>query len=339
MKLSIFFLMCALIVPCIPAVAAAEGAPGLINSLNGNVEYSEYSNTTSKEEEPLMLLIHKAGYKGGWNSINQEWDDYIPLDDVNEAVLFQYYHSCRPASVAETQLIEAIIDNDLQRVKVLLASGVTPNVATLPDIESPLYLAIGDKSNAECDGTHLKTEFREGQTELAKTLLQAGANPNLPSTLLLHTPLMEAARTGDIVLAKLLLQKGADIHARSDSGMTALHFAAAEGSPEMVKLLLNNGALPNLSTTDMGFLKLPESPPGITPLHLAAEAGQAESVHLLLQSGAYVDTPDSKGNTPYFYAAMMKQHDCMEILQNAGADTQFRNKDGRTPEEEAQWYR
>ena len=65
MKLSIFFLMCALIVPCIPAVAAAEGAPGLINSLNGNVEYSEYSNTTSKEEEPLMLLIHKAGYKGG----------------------------------------------------------------------------------------------------------------------------------------------------------------------------------------------------------------------------------------------------------------------------------
>ena len=335
MKLSIFFLMCALIVPCIPAVAAAEGAPGLINSLNGNVEYSEYSNTTSIEEEPLMLLIHKAGYKGGWNSINQEWDDYIPLDDVNEAVLFQYYHSCRPASVAETQLIEAIIDNDLQRVKVLLASGVNPNVATLPDIESPLYLAIGDKSNAECDGTHLKTEFREGQTELAKTLLQAGANPNLPSTLLLHTPLMEAARTGDIVLAKLLLQKGADIHARSDSGMTALHFAAAESTPKMVKLLLAQGATPNLATTSEGFLLESDATKGVTPLHLAAEAGMAESVQLLLQAGAYADTPDAEGNTPYFYAAMRNHTDCMQILHAAGAEAKLLDKERNTPEETA----
>ena len=335
MKLSIFFLMSALIVPCIPAVAAAEGAPGLINSLNGNVEYSEYSNTTSKEEEPLMLLIHKAGYKGGWNSINQEWDDYIPIDDVNEAVLFQYYHSCRPASVAETQLIEAIIDNDLQRVKVLLASGVNPNVATLPDIESPLYLAIGDKSNAECDGTHLKTEFREGQTELAKTLLQAGANPNLPSTLLLHTPLMEAARTGDIVLAKLLLQKGADIHARSDSGMTALHFAAAESTPKMVKLLLTQGATPNLATTSEGFLLESAATKGVTPLHLAAEAGMAESVRLLLQAGAYADTPDAEGNTPYFYAARRNHTDCMQILHAAGAETKFLDKERNTPEETA----
>lgn len=335
MKLSIFFLMCALIVPCIPAVAAAEGVPGLINSQNGNVEYSEYSNTTSKEEEPLMLLIHKAGYKGGWNSINQEWDDYIPLDDVNEAVLFQYYHSCRPASVAETQLIEAIKDNDLQRVKVLLASGVNPNVATLPDIESPLYLAIGDKSNAECDGTHLKTEFREGQTELAKTLLQAGAAPNLPSTLLLHTPLMEAARTGDIVLAKLLLQKGADIHARSDSGMTALHFAAAESTPKMVKLLLAQGATPNLATTSEGFLLESDATKGVTPLHLAAEAGMAESVQLLLQAGAYADTPDAEGNTPYFYAALRNHTDCMQILHAAGAETKFLDKERNTPEETA----
>ncbi|MBQ4593330.1 MAG: ankyrin repeat domain-containing protein [Akkermansia sp.] len=335
MKLSIFFLMCALIVPCIPAVAAAEGDPGLINSLNGKVEYSEYSNTTSKEEEPLMLLIHKAGYKGGWNSINQEWDDYIPLADVNEAVLFQYYHSCRPASVAETQLIEAIKDNDLQRVKVLLASGVNPNVATLPDIESPLYLAIGDKSNAECDGTHLKTEFREGQTELAKTLLQAGASPNLPSTLLLHTPLMEAARTGDIVLAKLLLQKGADIHARSDSGMTALHFAAAESTPKMVKLLLAQGATPNLATTSEGFLLESDATKGVTPLHLAAEAGMAESVQLLLQAGAYADTPDAEGNTPYFYAAMRNHTDCMQILHAAGAETKFLDKERNTPEETA----
>lgn len=334
MKLSTFFLTCTLIVPCIPAVAAAVG-PELIKPLNGNAEYPEYSNAISEEEEPQMLLIHKAGYKGAWNSISQEWDDYIPLDDVNEAVLFQYYHSCRPASVAETQLIEAIKENDLQRVKELLASGVNPNVATLPDIESPLYLAIGEKSNAECDGTHLKTEFREGQTELAKTLLQAGATPNLPSTLLLHTPLMEAARTGDVVLAKLLLQKGADIHACSDSGMTALHFAAAESTPEMVKLLLEQGATPNLATTSEGFLLESDATKGVTPLHLAAEAGMAESVQLLLQAGAYADTPDAEGNTPYFYAAMRNHTDCMQILHAAGADTGCLNKESDTPEDAA----
>ena len=282
-----------------------------------------------------LLLIDKAEFKNGVYHIGQLGDNYICL--YSDTDFFKYYAS--PATETEQQLISAVLNNDLPKVKELLSAGVNPNTADMRDMESPLYLAIGEKSNAECDGTPLWTDYREGQTEMARALLAAGADPNVPSTMLLHTPLMEAARTADIELVTTLLQKGADIHAKSCTGMTALHFAAAEGSPETVKLLLDNGALPNLSTTDLGFLKLPESPQGVTPLHLAAEAGQTESVKLLLQSGAYVDTPDSNGNTPYFYAAMMEHSDCMKILQNAGADTQFRNKAGRTPEEEAQWYR
>ncbi len=246
-----------------------------------------------------------------------------------EDLFYQYY--TRPANETETLLIEAVEANDFLRVRELLTDGVNPDIADFPDMESPLYLAIGDKRNAECDGTHLKTEFRQGQTELAKVLLEAGADPNLPSTIQLHTPLMEAARTGDITLAKLLLDKGANLHAVSSTGMTALHFAAAQGTPQMVKLLLAHGAMPNIATTDAVFLLETNATKGVTPLHLAAEAGMAESVRLLLQAGAYVNTPDSEGNTPYCYAVNRHHTDCMQILHEAGADTKCINQNSITP--------
>lgn len=238
------------------------------------------------------------------------------------------------SATEEEQLIQAVIDGNSQQVKELLASGVNPNVAISDEQESPLYLAIGDKSYAECDGTHLETRFRAGQTDLAKVLLEAGADPNLPSTIQLHTPLMEAARTGDIALAKILLEKGANLHAVSSTGMTALHFAAAEGSAEMVQFLLSKGAHPNIATTDAPFLNI-ECAKGVTPLHLAASAGNAEAITYLLQAGAYINTPDDEGDTPYFYACAEFDGACVQILQAAGADKKHRNKCGNTAELEA----
>ena len=41
---------------------------------------------------------------------------------------------------------------------------------------------------------------------------------------------------------ELLLAKGADINAKNDTGMTALHYASINGRKEFAKLLIEKGA-------------------------------------------------------------------------------------------------
>ena len=57
-----------------------------------------------------------------------------------------------------------------------------------------------------------------------------------------HTPLMEAAKEGDLEGAKDLIRRGADLEAKSPKGKTALHYAAANGRLQVVNLLLESGA-------------------------------------------------------------------------------------------------
>ena len=60
------------------------------------------------------------------------------------------------------------------------------------------------------------------------------------------------------VVPELLLERGADIHAKTDSGFMPLHTAADEGRKEIVVLLLARGAEVNARNKD-----------GETPLTLA----------------------------------------------------------------------
>jgi ankyrin repeat protein len=80
---------------------------------------------------------------------------------------------------------------------------------------------------------------------IIRLLLQAGADPNVhydtgdPSTVKQDgtTPLIAAARRGEVVIASLLLEAGADRHARDRTGRTALMRAIEWGTTEVVDLL------------------------------------------------------------------------------------------------------
>lgn len=71
-------------------------------------------------------------------------------------------------------------------------------------------------------------------------------------------------------------------------GVTALQQAIKEGSVEMVKTLLNNGANPDTCS----------SIDGRTALHCAIDATKVECIDLLLANGARTDIKDLHGNTP-----------------------------------------
>jgi hypothetical protein len=83
-----------------------------------------------------------------------------------------------------------------------------------------------------------------------------------------------------------VLNYGADVRVKDANGKTALHKAAEQGLSDMVKMLLDAGALPDAADKDRN-----------TALMLAAQAGHAKVVEVLLDVGAEPEVKNNTGKT------------------------------------------
>ncbi len=138
------------------------------------------------------------------------------------------------------------------------ALGQPDRVATLLAQDSQLVTAYS------ADGfTGLGFAAFFGHVELARLLLQSGADANRPSRNRLSVaPLHSAVAAGSLPLVELLLSHGALPDPVEGSGATPLHSAAGHGSREMVARLLAAGADPQRKTND-----------GKTPADIARQYG------------------------------------------------------------------
>lgn len=81
------------------------------------------------------------------------------------------------------------------------------------------------------------------QTEIAKVLLEQGANPGLQATNPSKVNALHAAvAKGNYELCELLVATGMDLNLGQTQQVTALHSAAHRGNLKMVQLLVENGA-------------------------------------------------------------------------------------------------
>jgi ankyrin repeat protein len=106
------------------------------------------------------------------------------------------------------------------------------------------------------------------QTEIAKVLLEQGANPELQAT----NPskvnaLHSAVAKGNYELCELLVATGMDLNLGQTQNVTALHSAAHRGNLKMVQLLVENGADIHAKMEN-----------GSTPLDLAKKDGHQDVV-------------------------------------------------------------
>src|SRR5262245_13921144 len=91
-----------------------------------------------------------------------------------------------------------------------------------------------------------------------------------------NTDLIAAAKKGDAAKVKKLIGDGADVNFKTPYGVTALLQAAGQGHLEVVKILLEHKADPNVKDTFYGQ----------TPLDSAGEEGKIEILKALLDAGA-----------------------------------------------------
>ncbi|ONM48513.1 hypothetical protein B0T44_16735 [Nocardia donostiensis] len=171
------------------------------------------------------------------------------------------------------------------------------------------------------------------------------------------TDLVNAVTDRDAATVKGLLAAGVDPDEPNEDGTTPLYRAAVNGSTELVRVLLAQGADPNLPSgaADEGLPlcaaacwnhagvveallaagadpDLPEPPhpeqtgPGTPPLLWAVRNGHRESVDLLLAAGADPNTP---GN-PLTVATRGGRYGIVRSLLERGANPACADDTGRT---------
>ncbi len=152
--------------------------------------------------------------------------------------------------------------NNAATIKPLLARGLDPNVREPERGETGLIVAL---RNDAMDVFKLL---------LAQPKIQLEAHAGNG-----NTALMMAAFKKNKPAVLALIGKGAQVNR---PGWTALHYAAAAGDIEIIRLLLEHHAYIDA-----------ESPTKVTPLMLAAREGQEEAVKVLLEEGADASLRDS----------------------------------------------
>ena len=143
----------------------------------------------------------------------------------------------------------------------------------------------GQAVNAQDDigNTALHYAANEGKLDVAKELINKGANVNAKGSGNDWTPLHSAVYGAHKDLVKLLLDEKANPNAATTTQWTAMHSAASEGQVPIIGLLLDAGA--NINAANFS---------GKTPIYLAAAGEHTSAVKFLLEKGAdpMLETPE-----------------------------------------------
>ena len=235
-------------------------------------------------------------------------------------------------SSGETLLMTAARTGNADVVEQLLARGADVNAAEHAyGQQTALMWAVAQQHADVVDvllahGADVAARSN-GWTEVVKTSRQT-ANPAYIMDLQQggYTPLLFAARVGDLASAKLLVAAGADVNDRAPSGTSAVVVAAHSGHGELAAFLLENGADPNSAGA------------GYTALHAAILQKDEPLVDALLVHGANPNAPLLKstpvrrasadfffspgfvGATPFWLAARFGAPKIMRRLAEHGAD-------------------
>ncbi len=262
-----------------------------------------------------------------------------------------------------TALMWAVAYRNPGAVAALLARGANPSLRSdpAPGGRRP-YLAPSGRQRIEQVARGIDVSGNGGRArptstgEEAPDTQESGGDDPPPGAGATRdagglTPLVFAAREGDIEIARLLLDAGADVNQTTEFGFTPLLTATQNRHYRLGNFLLERGADPNI-----------ENKGGWTPLYIATDNRNIEGgdyptrkpdmdhlefIKLLLAAGADVNVRMrsstetrtvfthqwlyENGATPFLRAAQSGDLTLMKLLLEHGADPKIATDDGVTP--------
>lgn len=180
-------------------------------------------------------------------------------------------------------------------------------------------VTLGAQTPAPGLSEQLYAAIRGGDHRRVAALATNTADVNVTERRGGATPLMHAAAFGSLETMRLLIDKGADVNARSAAGATALMWAATDLAK--VRLLIERGADVNAFSDS-----------GRTALQLAAMSdGSAPIVTLLRSRGAKAEAVDKEGTTTLLAATVGNDTGTIRQLVDADVNVNAANVIGFTP--------
>jgi len=304
---------------------------------------------------PMITLLLGAGVDANTMDPNNEPASWAAIRSGNVEALrvlldrganFEFKDAAQ-----QTSLMLAVRENQPDMVRLLVSRGADVNATTrvgakpnwvLPNsvagfgfgkgiIRGGLPADRGSRYLIPGGMTPLLYAARDGRVEVARILVSNGANIEKrdPNDI---TPLLMAISNNQVELAKFLVERGAQINVIDWYGRSPIWQAVEvrnmdldnktykngvdrEPVLELIKLLLDKGADPNVRTAESPPIRrfiLPTTGTlewvdfvGMTPFLFAARAGDVTVMKMLLEHGANPKIPTFNGTTALMAAAGM----------------------------------
>lgn len=196
------------------------------------------------------------------------------------------FSSFQPVVADEVDDWFIAIQNDYTgKVEDMLKAGFDPNTVETQRGDTGLILAMREDSNRVFD-----LLLADKRTKLDISAFNG------------DNALMIACYKGNEQAVLKLLKKGAKV---DKNGWTPLHYAAANGNNNIVKMLLARDAFVNAA-----------SPNGTTPVMMAAEAGHIYTVKLLYDNGADLTIRNQQKLSAIDFANMNQNTKIAEGIQH-----------------------
>jgi ankyrin len=237
----------------------------------------------------------------------------------------------------ETVLMTAARTGSVAAVRALLAAGADVQATESGRSQTTLMWAVAQRHAGVVEALLEYGPDLRARSDVRVEVVKTSPEPWNPDYIIDlpqggYTPLLFAARVGDLASARLLVAAGADVNDTAPYGTSATVVAAHSGHGAVAAFLVEQGADPNADGA------------GYTALHAAILHKDAALVATLLEQGADPNTPVERstpvrrdsvdyylhpsyvGATPFWLAARFSAPDIMRLLADHGADAEVAHR-------------